>query len=135
MSSVIFSAEYDTLGSEKYRDIVGSIETSNVRVSILLQAAQLRFWRLDKKLFPLAIAARNKFIKWVTGLLGRRMTAQNLPSKDIFSYIQEAKDPETGRSFSKTELGAESTTLIVAGEQHSSVVFLKYWNASVRKIY
>ncbi|KAH7109592.1 putative cytochrome P450 [Dendryphion nanum] len=94
MSSVIFSAEYDTLQKEDFRHVMSSIEESNVRMS-----------RLDKRLFPRSIQARNKFVKFNADIANR----------DIFSFFQNAKDPMTGRGYKIKELAAETATLIVAG--------------------
>lgn len=40
--------------------------------------------------------------------------------KDIFSFLLEAKDPDTGEGFSMPELWMEGNTLIVAGSDTSS---------------
>ena len=35
--------------------------------------------------------------------------------RDIFSYLLEARDPETGEGFTESELTSESSLLIIAG--------------------
>ena len=117
MSSVIFSGKYDALGKPDFRWIPEAITASNVRVSVLAQAPELGFWRLDKKLFTKSIKNRNIFIKFVTKTLADRLAlAKTEDPKDIFSFLAKAKDSEGGSALSLPELGAESTTLIVAGE-------------------
>jgi cytochrome P450 len=116
MSSVIFSAEYDTLQKEDFRHVMSSIEESNVRMSVLLQEAKLHWLRLDKRLFPRSIQARNRFVKFVSGVLSQRIKNADIANGDIFSFFQNAKDPMTGRGFEMKELAAETATLIVAGE-------------------
>lgn len=113
MAAVTFSASYDTLGSIENRPVIKAIETSNVRMSVLLQAPGLP--KFHQKLFPDAIAARNVFIKFVNRMLKERYARIEKNNKDIFSFLAEAKDPETGKGFDDNELGAESTTLVVAG--------------------
>lgn len=116
MTNVIFSAEYDTLQKEDFRYVMSSIEESNVRMSVLLQEAKLYWSRLDKRLFPRSIQARNKFVKFVRGVLSERIKNGDIANGDIFSFFQHAKDPMTGRGFGMNELTAETATLIVAGE-------------------
>ncbi|KAK6352846.1 hypothetical protein TWF696_004847 [Orbilia brochopaga] len=46
--------------------------------------------------------------------------AQGTPAKDIFSYILDAKDPETGMHLSYTELWSEARVMIIAGSDTTS---------------
>jgi cytochrome P450 len=117
MADIIFSGSHDTLGKPDDRWVIRAIGESNVRVSVLFQAPEMSTWRMDKRLFPMAITARNKFIKFVPKILNERLgLSESSDRKDIFSFLAKAKDPETGNGFGLAELGAESTTLIVAGE-------------------
>jgi cytochrome P450 len=116
MTDVIFGESYALLERIQYRHIVKCIEESNVRTGVLLQAGELVTGRLDRRLFPEAIKGRNTFISFVTGLLKRRMQAQPLKRKDVFSFLLGAKDPETQQEMKPAEIGAEATTMIVAGK-------------------
>jgi cytochrome P450 len=115
MSSIIFSANYNTLERSEYRHVSKAIEGSNIRMSVILQAPELKWQRLDKKLFPQSIRARNIFVKFVSGVLGGRMKQSQAQEKDIFSFFQNAVDAETGKGFGVDELAAETATLVVAG--------------------
>jgi cytochrome P450 len=115
MSSIIFGESFDLIGSPEHREIVQSIEDSNVRTGVLLQAGELATRRLDRKLFPQAILGRNFLIRFVNKLLKNRMSAKPLKRKDVFSFLLDAVDPETKQGFTPAEIGAESTTMIVAG--------------------
>ncbi|OJJ42479.1 hypothetical protein ASPZODRAFT_170147 [Penicilliopsis zonata CBS 506.65] len=120
MSSLIFGENFDLLGSPENREIVKRIEDSNVRTGVLLQAGELATRRLDRRLFPDAIVGRNYFIRFVNQLLQKRMSAKPLKRKDVFSFLLDAIDPETQQGFTPAEIGAESTTMIVAGSDTSS---------------
>ncbi len=125
MSSVIFSGRYDALGKDDFRWVLKSIESSNIRVSVLAQAPEFKFWRLDKKLFPQSIQSRNKFVKFVTKMLQDRLALSSRENpKDIFSFLANAKDPDSGDAFSSTELGAESATLYCCRSVHPFRVYL-----------
>ncbi|KAF2500060.1 cytochrome P450 [Lophium mytilinum] len=115
MTSLIFQGKYNMLERETYRYVVKVIETSNIRVSSILQAPILKMFRLDKVLFPQAIAARNAFIGFVGKLLRDTKRNDRTARKDLFQILSDAKDPETGLGFNNTEIIAESTTLVVAG--------------------
>jgi cytochrome P450 len=127
MSSLIYSASYDATSREEFRFVPHSIEQSNVRMSVILQAPELMWGRLDRKLFPQSIAARDKFLKFLRTMIATRMksrksgTTETVTRDDIFALFEKAHDPETGKKFGTTELTAESATLVVAGSDTTSI--------------
>jgi cytochrome P450 len=130
MTDVVFGAQYNLLGDEKFRYVPEMIEKSNVRISSLVQFPGLTWLRLDKHLFQEAIYARNRFLKFVFRLLSDRRalshgTARGVFEKpsislDVYSRLQDARDPVTGEGFGHDEIASESTTLIVAGSDTSA---------------
>lgn len=144
MADIVFGAQYDLLGNDKFRYVPKMIEKSNVRISSLVQFPGLSNWlRLDKHLFREAIYARNRFLKFVFILLRDRKAfsrgtlcgvfekppitqsgaddRQERPASfDVYSRLQEARDPVTGEAFGHEEIASESTTLIVAGSDTSA---------------
>jgi cytochrome P450 len=120
MSDVIFGESYSLLEKPENRFVVTAIEDSNVRTSVLVQAAEVGIRRLDRYLFPQSIIGRNTFISFVNKLLKERMSAKPIKRKDVFSFLLDAKDPETQQGLGMAEIGAESTTMIVAGSDTSS---------------
>ncbi|EPS29076.1 hypothetical protein PDE_04025 [Penicillium oxalicum 114-2] len=116
MSSLIFSASYDTLRQEKYRSVIRAIEESNVRVSVLLQAPIVTLFRSDKKLFSQSILGRNHFTRFIGSTVKERVQKSKLlADRDIFSYFQSSKAAANGDSMNMNELSGEAATLIVAG--------------------
>lgn len=109
------------LEKDKYRHVIQDIEDSNVRTGVLLQAPELSIRRIDKRLFPESIKGRNNFIQFVSGLLKRRMSSNELKRKDVFSFLLQAKDPETQEGLTTAEIAAESTTMVVAGKLELNV--------------
>lgn len=122
MTDVLFSAQYNTIGSEKFRYAIRAIEKSNVRLGVLVQAPELSIRAIQKALFPDAITARNRFVKFIRKLLGIRLMASEVEKKDVFSYIEKAKDPDTGKGLDQLELSAETATMIVAGKGNPSLL-------------
>ncbi|KAL2132506.1 hypothetical protein VTI74DRAFT_3725 [Chaetomium olivicolor] len=133
MADVVFGAKYNLLENERFRYVVESIDKSNVRMSLLIQFPRFAALKLDKYIFREAIIARNRFIKFVTRVVGDRLGRMKTTSPaakakaedagDVFANLAAAKDPETGEGFTLNEIAAESTTLIVAGADTSSVAF------------
>lgn len=125
MSDVVFSAKYNLLGTERFRYVCEVLEMSNVRMSVLAHAGRWASLRLlDRFLFRRAIFARNRFLRFVTRLVGDRINQYKadhpVESMNVFSHLQRARDPITGHSLSMNEIAAESTTLIVAGSDSTS---------------
>lgn len=115
MTTVSFDADFDTLGNPECRYAMHAIELSNVRLGVLLQSQALAFHNLDKKLFPTAIAGRHKFVRFIRRVLAARLGSAKTGSRDLFSFLQECKDPETGKELTTAELSTETATFIVAG--------------------
>lgn len=134
MCSLIYSASYDTTSRADFRFVPQCIERSNVRMSVILQAPELMWARLDRKLFPKSIAARNRFLKFLGSMIAARLqksktshnqsdTPEGVPQRDgdIFALYEKARDLETGKGFSTKELTAESATLVIAGSDTTSI--------------
>ncbi|EKG10371.1 hypothetical protein MPH_12470 [Macrophomina phaseolina MS6] len=119
MASLIFGLNYHALTDTAFRHVVNDIHESNIRVSVLMQALELRFARLDRRLFPKSILARNSFLKFVGKLL-RDRKQKPTDTDDLFSLLANMKDPETQSTLSPDQIAAESTTLVVAGTDTSS---------------
>lgn len=117
MADIVFSLNYDLLGNEDHRYLVSAIEGSNVRTSVLLYAPFLLWRRWDKMLFADSIRHRNMFIKFINEIVHQRFKDATPQRRDVFSNLAHAKDPETGKGLEPPEIGAESTTLIVAGKK------------------
>ncbi|KAF9873690.1 hypothetical protein CkaCkLH20_08800 [Colletotrichum karsti] len=120
MSEVIFGMKYNALREPKYRFVMKALEESNVRISALVQASSLALGRIDKYLFSGSIKSRNKFLGFLAGLLKNRSKASFSDNGNVFSYLETAKDPDGESTLSKSEIRAESATLVVAGSDTSS---------------
>lgn len=93
-----------------------AIQNSNVRAGVLSNAAEIKFRRLDKTLFPAAIIARNHFIKFIKETVYKKMI-EKVQKEDIFSTLVHSRDETTGTKLSKEELAAETANLISAGKK------------------
>ena len=118
MADVVFGLEYDLLGSTRWRYVCDCIEASNVRMGAILQAPELTIARIDKWLFPKAIYGRNKFVRFVGGLLRSLGSGANVKAGSVFSGLALYTDPVTATGLKPKQIVAESTTLIVAGVEY-----------------
>lgn len=138
MAALIYSKSYDFLGQDDFRFVPQAIQDSNVRMSVILQAPELMFRRLDKRLLPQPIVARNRFLKFVSAMIASRTTSQTAEKReDIFSFFHTARDPKTGEGFRVDELMAESATLVVAGSDTTSTTLagLFYYLSQSEAVY
>ncbi|KAI9818756.1 MAG: hypothetical protein M1827_007576 [Pycnora praestabilis] len=118
-NDIIFGQDWNSIQKPENRSIVTSIQKSNLRAGVLSNAAELKFWRLDKKIFPATIVARNHFIKFIKQTVYRKMMEKE-QKQDIFSTLVHSQDEATGTVLSKEELAAETANLISAGSDTSS---------------
>lgn len=116
MTDITFSARFNTIGSEEYRPVIQAFGENNVRLGVLVQAPRLSIRKPPKKLFPKALKARKVFVGFIRKLLGDRLQDSQMDPKDIFSFVQQATNPDTGKSLDLIELSAEIALLIVAGK-------------------
>lgn len=118
MSEAIFGTKYNALKESTYRFVAQALEESNIRISALVQAPILMLGRLDKRLFKQSIKGRNRFLGFITSLL--RDIPKASGSDNVFSYLEIAKDPDSGKTLNKSQIRAECATLVVAGSDTSS---------------
>jgi cytochrome P450 len=112
-----FGKSFEMLDKPDNHFIIHAIAASNLRTSIYCQFPQLSKLKLEKVLYPRGSEMRRKFLDLTRGFAEERV-AQNKDSKsDLFRFVVDAKDPETGEGFSMDELWAESKFLIVAGNE------------------
>ncbi|KAL7896740.1 cytochrome P450 [Trichoderma sp. SZMC 28014] len=121
MTMVSFNSDFDTIRNTENRYPIGALEESNVRLGVLLQESKLTSFNLDKYLFPASIVGRDKFVGFLRKLLKKRLQAVGLSDgKDIFSFLKDCKDPDTGAELSPVELSTETALFVVAGSDTTS---------------
>ncbi|KUI71279.1 Versicolorin B desaturase [Cytospora mali] len=120
MTAVTFDMDYDTIQEPRFRYVVEAIEASNIRLGVLIQASGLSFRGLDKLLFPDSAKAAARFVKFLRRLLHERLQREKTDGRDIFSFLQRCKDPDTGNGLSPRDISSETATFIVAGSDTTS---------------
>lgn len=71
---------------------------------------------------------RAKQVEFCKRMLGKRLALGTTSGrKDVFHFLLEAKDPQTGEGFTNAELMAESTSLLGAGSDTASTALASFF--------
>lgn len=71
---------------------------------------------LGKYLFPTIAEGQKTFVNYSREQAKERIALGVGVRKDLFHYLLDARDPQTGEGYSMSELWSESNLLIAAGE-------------------
>ena len=88
---------------------------NQVRTGTYLQFPGLAKLKLEI-FYPKLLVLRNKLFELTGKYANMRRADENITRADIFSFIGNHNDKETGLGFTDEELWAESTALIAAGK-------------------
>ncbi|KAF2473640.1 cytochrome P450 [Lindgomyces ingoldianus] len=102
------------------RFLVESINLSAILLGVYFQFADLVKARLHVVFASRALKLRKELQALMERIVSERVTAEKHSQHDLFSFVIDAKDPESGRGFSFTELWAEGRLLLIAGSDTSS---------------
>lgn len=76
--------------------------------------------RLELLFYIRGMRMREKYLSLMSKMVRSRVNAGKSAQNDMFSYLVDAKDPDTGVGFTEEELWAESRFLLIAGADTSS---------------
>ena len=111
-----FGRDFEMQSRTDNRFLIDAIATSNIRTSIYAQFPELAKFKMERILYPRGYILRKRFLDLTREFAESRVRAGKNAKQDLFSFIVDAKDPETGEGFSLPELWSESKFLIVAGK-------------------
>ncbi|MCJ1266174.1 hypothetical protein MMC22_006056 [Lobaria immixta] len=124
---------FDIMGDLAFGQTFGLLERSDNRFAIDLignaahrhlicgMLPMIHELHLDKILFPKIAAGRDRYMAFSRSQAAERMkTGLDTDRKDFFHYLLHAKDPDTGKGFTTSELRGESNLLIIAGSDTTS---------------
>ncbi|XHG01518.1 hypothetical protein AWENTII_004896 [Aspergillus wentii] len=111
MADIIFGAKHDLLNDDTHRSIIGDIEESNVRTTVLMQIPWLYLGRMDRKLFPESIKSRIRYLKLVDKMVSNHVQGK-MEQKEgtIFSLLSQGE-----QKLRDADLHSEATHLTIAG--------------------
>jgi hypothetical protein len=132
MTDVTFSVKRHLIENPEYRWITSCIETMMDRIGILSMVPWTRWWGLGFHwlIRPMGVVAYLKFFGEVEYFVKTRIGQPPRGGrKDVWSNLENAKDPETGGGLSRPEFHSEAGVLIVAG-QYCSTPFIQHRHES-----
>ncbi|KAF2872247.1 cytochrome P450 [Massariosphaeria phaeospora] len=114
-----FGRTFDMQTSDTNRFLIDAIRATSRVVGLFYQYPRLKKLGVEEWL-KTGIWTRSKFGELVKGMVQKRLSEEADASHDLFSFIINAKDPETGQGFTLEELWCESRLFIIAGSDTSS---------------
>lgn len=72
--------------------------------------------QLEEMFARRTVRMREKYLKLMSYLVKSRLESDKDLHNDLFSFLVDAKDPETGDGFTESEPWAESRFLLIGGE-------------------
>jgi cytochrome P450 len=117
-----FGQSFRLLDEPENRFLLDAVTAASHRSAVFGQFPDLAKTKLDKILYPHASRMRTRYTKLISRLLQDRLKADTDGEKkrDLFSFIINATDSETGRGFSQAELWSEARFLMIAGSDTTS---------------
>ena len=116
MGSFGFGQSFDTQSNAVNRFLIDAITSNNYRSGVYAQIPSMAKFKLEKLFSPSIAAMRQKYGQLMTTLIRTRAMADKYSQHDLLSFLDNAKDPETGEGFDEMELWSESRFLLVAGK-------------------
>ncbi|KAF2016769.1 cytochrome P450 [Aaosphaeria arxii CBS 175.79] len=99
---------------EEHVFVVKGMEGGSYRNNVYIQAPSLR-WLGIEFLLPALYKLRMKYFFLLKRLIKERLAEGKDAKEDLFSYVVDAKDPETGTKIRMSELWSEATFFFPAG--------------------
>ena len=93
-------------------DVMSTLHKFN---SAYVQSVDLTRYHLEKIFYPQGLWYGWRFLSLAREFAESRAQCGKDSKQDLFSFISDAKDPETGQGFSLTELWSECKFLMVTG--------------------
>jgi len=95
--------------------LIKAVEATSLKAGVYVQYPRLAKLKLERFLARRAAQMRDKYLELMATLVKSRLASGKKSQQDLFSWVIDAQDPDTGKGFSQSELWAESRFLLIAG--------------------
>jgi hypothetical protein len=141
MASLIFSESFHMLTSAANRPVIPSIDNLSQLIGMRLERSFKPHQSLEGVFIRHLMQGIEVFSKVVKNLVQQRMIVlekekaatewdgeheTDRRKKDVFSFILEARDPDTGKGMPIPEVLTEASTLIIAGKCYTLLSLVSY---------
>jgi cytochrome P450 len=114
--------------SPKHRFILPGMETSNFRVNLYIQFPLLKKSGMEILLYPFILTSQLKYYRLLRDLIIARKAEGKHDKPDLYSFVADIKDPETGASMRLRDLWTEAAFFMPAGKKSSPCVLRRFCN-------
>ncbi|KAI9694328.1 MAG: hypothetical protein M1820_009017 [Bogoriella megaspora] len=115
-----FGTALDLQTSSKNRFMVAGLETSNFRSNLYIQFPLLKKIGMEVLLYPFILTSQMKYYKMLRDLIIARRSEEKHARKDLYSFVADIKDPETGEGMRLRDIWSEAAFFIPAGGDTTS---------------
>ena len=112
-----FGQSFELQEKTDNRFLMDAVVATSRKAAVYLHYPALAKLQLEKLLARRTLWMREKYLNLMSYLVKSRLEADKNLHNDLFSFLVDAKDPETGEGFTESELWAESRFLLIAGER------------------
>lgn len=100
---------------KKNRFVVDGLETSNFRINLYIQFPLLKKIGMELLLFPYIATSQMKYYKMLRDLIVARRKEDKHARKDLYSFVVDLKDSETGEGMRLRDIWTEAAFFMPAG--------------------
>ncbi|KAF1961795.1 cytochrome P450 [Byssothecium circinans] len=115
-----FGSSLELQTNNRNRFITEGMEASMYRTNIHMQYPLSKYLGVDTFLLPFLFSIKERYKKALKGMIADRLAITKDAREDLFSFVTDIKDPETGDEISQNDLFAEAEFFLPAGGQTTS---------------
>jgi len=110
-----FGSSFDMQTKEDNRFIVNGMEAGTYRSNVYMQYPLVQFLGVELLLLPALYAIRNNYGAVLQKIMKQRLDVGKHTKDDLFSFVVDTTDPETGTKITLPELWSEAEFFLPAG--------------------
>jgi cytochrome P450 len=114
-----FGYKLDMQTNDAHKFMLQGLAGASYKNNVYIQAPMVKWFGLEL-FFPKLYALRMKYYFLLKHMVKTRLAEGKKAKEDLFSYVMDAKDPETGTKINLGELVSEATFFFPAGKRSPS---------------
>lgn len=120
MGSFGFGQSFRLQESDENRFLIDAVTATINKAGAYVLYPGLQKLHLELLFYYSGMKMRQKYLNLMAHLVKTRLAMGKNERQDLFSYLVDARDEETGKGFTEAELWAESRFLLIAGADTTS---------------
>ncbi|KAL1592035.1 hypothetical protein SLS60_011627 [Paraconiothyrium brasiliense] len=115
-----FGTALDLQTSSKNRFMLAGMDTSNFRSNLYMQFPMLKRVGMELLLYPFILTSQMAYYKKLRDLIVARRAEGKHARRDLYSFVVDIKDPETGEGLRLRDIWSEAAFFVPAGGDTTS---------------